>query len=126
VLPITAGAVAARRFRWDALVDGEPVITAAVNWLMGEADLEPAWTFGERGERFEVQITGDPDVSLIFKGVHPESVAQGLQRNPGIVATANHCVNAIPYVCAAEPGIKTYLDLPLLAGRPAPKLAAAQ
>ena len=126
VLPITAGTVAARRFRWDALVDGEPVITAAVNWLMGEADLEPAWTFGEHGERFEVQITGDPDVSLIFKGVHPESVAQGLQRNPGIVATANHCVNAIPYVCAAEPGIKTYLDLPLLAGRPAPKLAAAQ
>src|ERR1700731_2406382 len=125
-LPITAGTVAARRFRWDALVDGEPVITAAVNWLMGEADLEPAWTFGEHGERFEVQITGDPDVSLIFKGLHPESVAQGLQRNPGIVATANHCVNAIPYVCAAEPGIKTYLDLPLLAGRPTPKLAAAQ
>ena len=29
-----------------------------------------------------------------------------------------HCVNAIPYVCEAEPpGIKTYLDLPLLAGR---------
>jgi hypothetical protein len=126
VLPITAGTVAARRFRWDALVDGEPVITAAVNWLMGEVDLEPAWTFGEHGERFELEISGDPDVSLIFKGLHPESVAQGLQRNPGIVATANHCVNAIPYVCAAEPGIKTYLDLPLLAGRPAPKLAAAQ
>jgi hypothetical protein len=32
------------------------------------------------------------------------------------VATANHCVNAIPYVCRAEPGIKTYLDLPLISG----------
>ncbi|MCV7098862.1 hypothetical protein H7I01_00210, partial [Mycobacterium palustre] len=31
--------------------------------------------------------------------------------NPGVVATANHCVHAIPFVCAAEPGIKTYLDL---------------
>jgi hypothetical protein len=30
-----------------------------------------------------------------------------------------HCVNAIPYVCEAEPGIKTYLDLPLISGRAA-------
>jgi len=29
-------------------------------------------------------------------------------------------VNAIPYVVAADPGIKTYLDLPLIAGRAAP------
>jgi hypothetical protein len=34
-----------------------------------------------------------------------------------------HCVNAIPYVCRAEPGIRTYLDLPLVAGRAAPELA---
>ena len=31
-------------------------------------------------------------------------------------------MNAIPYVVAAEPGIKTYLDLPLIAGRAAPYL----
>ncbi len=121
--PIAAGAVAARRFRWDAHVDGEPVITAAVNWLMGEADLEPDWKFGALGERFEVEITGDPSVSLTFKGLQPQTIAEGLQRNPGVVATANHCVNAIPDVCAAAPGIKTYLDLPLFAGRPAPRLA---
>jgi 2,4-diaminopentanoate dehydrogenase len=121
--PITTGTVAARRFRWQALVDGEPVITAAVNWLMGEENLEPAWNFGGRGERFEVEITGDPSVSLTFKGLQPETIAEGLVRNPGVVATANHCVNAIPDVCAAEPGIKTYLDLPLFAGRPAPDLA---
>jgi len=121
--PITAGTVAARRFRWQALADGRPVITAAVNWLMGEANLEPAWNFGGRGERFEVEITGDPTVNLTFKGLQPPSIAEGLQRNPGVVATANHCVNAIPDVCAADPGIKTYLDLPLFAGRPAPGLA---
>ncbi|OBJ61777.1 dihydrodipicolinate reductase [Mycobacterium sp. 1423905.2] len=121
--PITAGTVAARRFRWQALVDGEPVITAAVNWLMGEENLDPGWNFGGIGERFEVEITGDPTVSLTFKGLQPPSVAEGLIRNPGVVATANHCINAIPDVCAAEPGIKTYLDLPLIAGRPAPKLA---
>src|SRR6202167_5462816 len=37
--PLLPGTVAARRFRWQALADGEPVITAAVNWLMGEANL---------------------------------------------------------------------------------------
>ncbi|OBK49302.1 dihydrodipicolinate reductase [Mycobacterium kubicae] len=122
--PITAGTVAARRFRWQALVDGEPVITAAVNWLMGEENLDPGWNFGGIGERFEIEITGDPTISLTFKGLQPPTIAEGLKRNPGVVATANHCVNAIPDVCAAEPGIKTYLDLPLIAGRPDAKLAA--
>ena len=44
-------------------------------------------------------------------------------RNPGVVATAMHCVNSIPYVVAADPGIKTYLDLPLIAGRAHPDLS---
>ncbi len=115
--PIQPGTVAAQRFTWEATVDGTPVVTAAVNWLMGEADLDPAWTFGPEGERFEVEVTGDPSCLTTFKKLHPESVEAGLVRNPGIVATAMHCVNAIPYVCAARPGLLSYLDLPLVAGR---------
>jgi hypothetical protein len=117
--PIEPGTVAAQRFRWEGLVDGEPVITAAVNWLMGEADLDPPWAFGPEGTRFEVEITGDPGTLVTFKNLHPHSIAAGLVRNPGIVATAMHCVNAVPYVCAAEPGLLTYLDLPPVAGRAA-------
>jgi 2,4-diaminopentanoate dehydrogenase len=114
------GTVAAQRFTWQGLVRGEPVITARVNWLMGEENLEPAWRLD--GERFEVEIDGDPSVHVTFHGLHPENVHENLDRNPGIVATAMHCVNAIPYVCRAEPGIRTYLDLPLIAGRGDPKL----
>lgn len=121
IVPMEPGTVAARKFRWEAIVDGRPVVTAAVNWLMCEVELDPPWTLGEQGERFEVEITGDPDVLLTFKGLQPETVAQGLIRNPGVVATANHCVSAIPYVCQAPAGIKTYLDLPLIAGRAAPR-----
>ena len=55
------GLVAAQRFRWEGTVDGEPVVTAAVNWLMGEEHLDPPWAFGPEGERFEVEVTGDPD-----------------------------------------------------------------
>jgi 2,4-diaminopentanoate dehydrogenase len=120
--PIAPGTVTAQRFRWEATVDGEPVVTAAVNWLMGEADLDPGWRFGPAGERFEVEVTGDPCCLTTFKKLHPVSVAAGLERNPGIVATALHCVNAIPYVCAAPPGLLTYLELPLVAGRAAPGL----
>ena len=122
IVPMEAGTVAARRFRWEAIIDDKPVVTAAVNWLMCEVELDPPWTLGPEGERFEVEITGDPHVSVTFKGLQPESVAEGLIRNPGVVATANHCVSAIPAVCRAEPGIKTYLDLPFIAGRAAPEL----
>src|SRR6201997_4705078 len=43
--PLPMGTVAARRFRWQDLVDGEPGITAAGHWMGGEANLEPAWNF---------------------------------------------------------------------------------
>lgn len=119
---IEAGLVAAQRFTWEGLVDGSPAITARTNWLMGEENLDPAWAFGPEGERFEVEVTGDPTIRTTFHGFHPESIEAGLERNPGIVATAVHCVSAIPYVCRAEPGIKTYLDLPLVTGRAAPHL----
>jgi hypothetical protein len=119
---IEPGQVAARKFHWRAVVDGTPVVTASVNWFMGEEGFDPGWSFGPQGERFEVEITGDPSVNLTFKGLQPDTIEEGLIRNPGIVATANHCVSAIPYVVAADPGIKTYLDLPLLAGRAAPHL----
>jgi hypothetical protein len=116
---LDTGTVAAQRFRWQGTVDGVPVITAAVNWLMGEEHLDPPWTLGI-GQRFEVAFDADPPLEVTFHGIHPLTPEAGIDRNPGIVATANHCVSAIPYVCAAEPGIRTYLDLPLIAGRAAP------
>jgi hypothetical protein len=122
--PIQPGRVAAQRFTWQGLVRGEPVITVRTNWFMGEENLDPPWSFGPEGERFEIEVTGDPSAKVTFHGWHPESIQAGLVRNPGIVATAIHCVSAIPYVCRAEPGIRTYLDLPLVAGRAAPELAS--
>lgn len=121
---IEPGLVAAQRFTWQYTVRGEPVITVRVNWFMGEEHLDPPWTFGPEGERFEVEVSGDPPSHVTFHGWHPQSIAAGLERNPGIVATANHCVSAIPYTCLAGPGIKTYLELPLIAGRAAPDLSA--
>ena len=117
------GTVAAQRFTWLGTVRGEPVVTVRVNWLMGEEHLEPAWSFGPGRERFEIEIAGDPPARVVFHGLHPPDPRAGLERNPGIAATAMHGVNAIPYVCAAKPGIATYLDLPLVSGRAAAPLA---
>ena len=91
------------------------MITVRVNWLMGEEHLDPPWTIG--GERFEVEVQGDPSVHLTLRGLQPPFAHADLDRNPGIVATALHCVNSIPAVCEAPPGIRTYLDLPLITGR---------
>ena len=112
---IEAGTVAAQRFTWEGLVAGEPVITVRVNWLMGDDHLDPAWSFGADGQRFEAAITAEPPVSVVVHGLHPPVI--GEHPEIGLTAPAMHCVNAVPYVCAADPGIATYLDLPLMAGR---------
>jgi len=117
--PIEPGRVAGQRFHLEAVVDGEEVVRVGVNWLMGEENLDPAWTLG--GERYEIEVKGNPDCFVTIKGWQPETVEAGLINNPGIVATAAHCVNAVPYVCAAPPGIVTSLELPLVAGRAHPK-----
>lgn len=121
--PIEPGQVAGRRFHWEAFVGETPVVRITVNWLMGEENLDPAWSFGPAGERYEMEVRGNPDTFVTVKGWQPESVQAGLKSNPGIVATAAHCVNAIPATCAAEPGIKSFFDLPLISGRAAPRLS---
>ncbi len=121
---IQPGRMAAQRFSWQGTVDGAPVITARVCWYMGREDIAAPWLEEAGDEGYYIEVEGDPPVRVALTGVHPEDLSdlEALQaRNPGMVATAIHCVSAIPYVCAAEAGIKTYLDLPLVAGRAAPR-----
>ena len=132
---IAPGEVAGRRFCWDAVVTDMVVVRVAVNWLMGEEHLKPAWTFGPAGERYEMEVRGNPNTFVTVKGWQPETVEQGLQSetveqglasNPGIVATAAHCVNSIPATCVASPGVKSFFDLPPLTGRAAPWLSRSR
>ena len=120
---IKPGRVAGRRFHWDAAVGEAVVVRITVNWLMGEENLAPAWSFGPAGERYEIEVRGNPNTFVTVKGWQPETVEEGLKSNPGVVATAAHCVNAVPATCAAEPGIQSFFDLPPITGRAAPHLA---
>jgi hypothetical protein len=117
---IEPGQVAARKFHWEALVDDEPVVRVTVNWLMGEENLDPPWTFGTAGQRYEMEVRGNPDFTMTVNGFQGNVGQDGPE--PGVIATAAHCVNSVPAVCAAAPGIATYPDLPLISGKAATKL----
>ncbi|MGB0437237.1 MAG: dihydrodipicolinate reductase [Mycobacterium sp.] len=116
---IEPGQVAGRKFHWEALSGGEVVVRVTVNWLMGEEDLDPAWSFGPEGQRYEIEVHGNPDFTVSVKGFQSEVGEQGPEH--GVVGTAAHCVNSVPAVCAAPPGIATYLDLPLISGKAGPR-----
>ena len=126
---IEPGQVAARKFHWEALVGDEVVVRVTVNWLMGEQNLDPAWDFGPEGQRYELEVRGNPDFTVSIKGFQGEVGEDGPgsgwlvgSAEPGVVATAAHCVNSIPAVCAAPPGVVTYRDLPFFGGKAAPRL----
>ncbi|MCB0950046.1 MAG: dihydrodipicolinate reductase [Mycobacterium sp.] len=116
---IQPGQVAGRKFHWEALAGGEVVVRVTVNWLMGEENLDPAWSFGSEGQRYEMEVRGNPDFTVSVRGFQSEIGGQGPEY--GLVGTAAHCVNSVPAVCAAPPGIATYLDLPLVTGKAAPR-----
>ena len=110
---IEPGTVAAQRFTWQGTIADEPVITVRTNWMMDDGHLSDGWKLGE--QRFEVELEAEPPLLVTFHGLHPPVLGEDSWK--GLTAPAMHCVNAVPYVVNAEPGIKTYLDLPLIAGR---------
>jgi len=122
---IAPGHVAGQRFYWDAYVGDHKVARVGVTWLMGEENLDPPWDFGPDGERFDIEVRGTPDTVFSVSSWHPDTNDEGLDRNLGIVATAAHCVNAIPVVVAAAPGLRTSRDLPMITGKAHPTLLAA-
>ena len=117
---IEPGQVAGRKFHWEAVVGETPVVRVTVNWLMGEENLDPAWEFGPEGQRYEMEVRGNPDLNIVVHGFHAKTGDEG--PDLGVVGTAAHCVNSVPAVCAAEPGILTMLELPLIRGKAAPGL----
>jgi hypothetical protein len=102
---IEAGTVAAQRMVVTGFRNGEPLIEFRTNWYC-TTDLEPAWELRPTGWRVVVDGDAPLDVDLRF-AVPLERMGE---LSPGF--TANRAVNAVRFVCAAEPGIRTTVDLP--------------
>jgi len=100
---VEAGTVAALRYRWTAMIGGKPRIEVEAVYKAHD-EVAPEWpTTG-----FVCQVDGKPNFELDL----PESWIDS-----ALTATAMHAVHAIPAVCDAAPGIRTFLDLPLIRGR---------
>jgi len=94
-ITVAPGRVAGLHQVGRGLVGGREVITLNL-WMTLQAD----------NPRDEVQVEGVPPMHMVIgDGTH------------GDRATVAAIVNAIPLVTAASPGLKTVLDLPVVAGR---------
>ena len=107
---LEAGTIGAQRMQVRGMRGGRPLVTFSANWYL-TADVEPAWDLRETG--WHVLVEGDTplDVDIRF----PVPADEWAATSPGL--TAHRPVNAIPYVCAAEPGIRTIVDLPQVIAR---------
>ena len=102
---LAAGTVAAQRITVRGLRAGKPLIRFRATWYC-TTDLEPEWEVLETG--WHVSVDGDAPLEVTLRMPIP------LDRTADIspAYTANRAVNAVPYVCAATPGIRTTMDLP--------------
>jgi hypothetical protein len=106
---VEVGTVSAMRFSATAIVEGRRALTVEHVTRLGEGEA-PEWPTG-RG--WKVAIEGSPSMLLEAK-----IATRGEDENDqGCLGTAMHAMHAIAPVCAAESGIRTFLDLPTIVGR---------
>lgn len=104
---LDAGSVAAQRITISGIRDGTTLLRFRATWYCTR-DLEPAWDVQDTG--WHISVDGDAPLEVTLR--MPVPLDRMAEISPAY--TANRAVNAVPYVCAAAPGIITTLDLPAL------------
>jgi len=111
---IAPGHCAAIRFEIRGWVNGEPrIIVEHCNRITTAS--APDWPRARIAENdaYRVVVEGSPDIEqeTTFRGA-----LDGDANSGGCLANGMRVIHAIPAVCAAEPGLLSALDLPLIAG----------
>jgi hypothetical protein len=102
-----AGTAGGQRRTYRGLRNGRPVVELAICWTMSDDALDPQWT-DPKG--FSVVIEGEPLVDATIRFGRPgEDVMTVLMDSTAVAA-----VNAIPFLCEAQPGVITPTDLPIM------------
>lgn len=112
-LDIAKGTQGSVRFSVTGTVDGVPRITLE-HVTRTSPDQSPDWPTPSSGDGcYLIEVEGEPSMrmELVHHGEH------GDHNVSGMIITAQRLVNAIPAVVAAEPGLVSPLDLPLVTGR---------
>jgi 4-hydroxy-tetrahydrodipicolinate reductase len=102
---LKAGTVAAQRITVTGVRAGEPLLRFRATWYC-TTDLEQSWDLLDTG--WHVSVDGDAPLEVTLR--MPIPLERMAEVSPAY--TANRAVNAVPYVCAASPGIMSTLDLP--------------
>lgn len=107
---IEPGTIGALRITVNAMRNGKPLIRFRANWYC-TLDIEEDWQLQDSGWR--IQVDGDTpfDINIQF----PETDEPFAERMAGY--TAHRAVNAVPYVVAAKPGIRSSVELPQIVAR---------
>jgi hypothetical protein len=117
---IEVGTVSGQRYRWSGIVRGEPRIEIEALWTVGKGYPEH-WPRPRDG--WTVTLEGTPSLRAHF--TNAASFARARETpiadhvHAADIATAQMAVNAIVPLCAADPGVRTFLDLPFVRGRTA-------
>jgi 2,4-diaminopentanoate dehydrogenase len=109
---VEEGTAAALRFEVRGIVGGRPALVLEHVTRL-HPDLGPDWPRMPGQGGYRVEITGEPNYTLDLTLTGTD----GDHNTGGLKATAMRLVNAIPAVVAAQPGLLTALDLPLVTGR---------
>jgi 4-hydroxy-tetrahydrodipicolinate reductase len=111
--PIDEGTMAALRFEIRGIVGGEERIVVEHVTRMHD-DAAPEWPHGTNPQGgYRIVLVGSPSITADIELVGQD----GDHNTGGLVATAARILNAIPAVCAADPGLVSTLELPLVTGR---------
>jgi 2,4-diaminopentanoate dehydrogenase len=102
---LDAGTVGAQRMTVSGLRGGRPLLQFRANWYC-TTELDPPWDLRATGWRIVVDGDAPLDIEITF----PIPLDRMAATTPAY--TANRAVNAVPFVCAAPPGIRSTLDLP--------------
>lgn len=106
---IEPGTVSAQRFSCTAVIGGRPALTIEHITRLSD-DEAPEWP---RGRGWKVTVEGSPSMVLESRiATHGED-----ETDQGCLGTAMHAIHTIAPLCAAAPGIRTFLDLPTIVGR---------
>ncbi|HKY90576.1 MAG TPA: hypothetical protein VJM11_06020 [Nevskiaceae bacterium] len=116
-LHVGAGRIGGIRFQLEGLVRGRPRITISHVYTVDDdcaAHWPPRVAPEQQGTRFtRIVIEGHPSMEMTLALGGPDLDPTVM----GVTGTASRVVNAIPVVCAAPPGIRTFLDLPPVVAR---------
>jgi 2,4-diaminopentanoate dehydrogenase len=108
--PIEKGTIAAQRISVLGMLNGKPIIRYRVNWYC-TTQVDQDWDLRRSGWRVLVEGETPVEVNVTFP-------ISGDKLSPAMAGiTAYRVLNAVPYVCAADPGIRTTNDLPNIVPR---------